>query len=68
MGIHTGSAQVKDAAQGHGAAYEGYATLALTQRIVSVGHGGQILLSQTTRDLGRVVGNHQLFILARWAL
>src|SRR5687768_13744263 len=36
MGIHTGSAQLKDDPQG--AAYEGYATLALTQRIMSVGH------------------------------
>ena len=49
MGIHTGPAQVKDDAQG--ASYEGYGTLALTQRIMSVGHGGQILLSQTTHDL-----------------
>lgn len=49
MGIHTGSAQVKHDPQG--ASYEGYATLALTQRIMSVGHGGQILLSQTTHDL-----------------
>src|SRR5215212_6460390 len=54
MGIHTGSAaavQAKDDPQGQGAWYEGYATLALTQRIMSVGHGGQILLSQTTHDL-----------------
>lgn len=49
MGMHTGSAQVKDDLQG--ASYEGYGTLALTQRIMSVGHGGQILLSQTTHDL-----------------
>lgn len=49
MGIHTGSAQLKDEPQG--ASYEGYATLALTQRIMSVGHGGQILLSQITYDL-----------------
>jgi predicted ATPase/class 3 adenylate cyclase len=49
MGIHTGSAQFKDDSQG--AAYEGYATLALTQRIMSVGHGGQILISQITHDL-----------------
>src|SRR5690349_451439 len=49
MGIHTGSAQLRDDSQG--AAYEGYGTLALTQRIMSVGHGGQILLSQTTHDL-----------------
>jgi predicted ATPase len=51
MGIHTGSAQLKDDLQGQGASYEGYGTLALTQRIMSVGHGGQILLSQTTHDL-----------------
>ena len=49
MGIHTGSAQLKTEAQGP--SYEGYATLALTQRIMSVGHGGQILLSQLTHDL-----------------
>src|SRR5688572_19434951 len=53
IGIHTGSAQLKDDPQGHGATYEGYATLALTQRIMSVGHGGQILLSQATHDLVR---------------
>src|SRR6266498_1999798 len=51
MGIHTGSAQLKDDSQGQGASYEEYATLALTQRVMSVGHGGQILLSQTTHDL-----------------
>src|SRR5688572_11238885 len=51
MGIHTGPAQLKDDLQGHGASYEGYATLALTQRVMSVGHGGQILLSQITHDL-----------------
>src|SRR5215216_99787 len=51
MGIHTGSAQWKDDPQGQNASYEGYRTLALTQRIMSVGHGCQILLSQTTRDL-----------------
>jgi len=49
MGIHTGSAQLKDDPQD--ASYEGYGTLALTQRIMSVGHGSQILLSQTTHDL-----------------
>ena len=51
MGIHTGSAQLRDDPQWQGASYEGYGTLALTQRVMSVGHGGQILLSQTTRDL-----------------
>jgi predicted ATPase/class 3 adenylate cyclase len=49
MGMHTGSAEVK--AEPQGASYEGYGTLALTQRIMSVGHGGQILLSQITHDL-----------------
>jgi predicted ATPase len=49
MGIHTGSAHAKDDPQG--ISYEGYATLALTQRVMSVGHGGQILLSQTVHDL-----------------
>ena len=51
MGINTGTAQLKDDPQGQGPSYEGYRTLALTQRIMSVGHGGQILLSQTTHDL-----------------
>jgi predicted ATPase len=33
--------------------YEGYSTLAISQRITSAGHGGQILLSQITADLIR---------------
>ena len=49
MGIHTGSAHAEEGPQG--VWYEGYATLALAQRIMSAGHGGQILLSQTTHDL-----------------
>ena len=53
MGINTGTAQWKDDGQGRNAFYEGYATLALTQRIMSVGHGGQILLSQSTYDLAK---------------
>ena len=51
MGIHTGAAILKEDPHGHGQSYEGYRTLALTQRIMSVGHGGQILLSQTVYDL-----------------
>jgi predicted ATPase/class 3 adenylate cyclase len=51
MGIHTGAAQLEgDSTKPH---YSGYATLALTQRIMSAGHGGQILLSQSTFDLIR---------------
>jgi len=51
MGIHTGSAQLTKDPEGQGTSYEGYGTLALTQRIMSVGHGGQILLSQTAQEL-----------------
>ena len=46
MGIHSGEAHLKDDKQ-----YSGYSTLALTQRIMSAGHGGQILLSQSMFDL-----------------
>ena len=46
MGIHTGTAQLNEENQ-----YSGYSTLASTQRIMSAGHGGQILLSNTTREL-----------------
>jgi predicted ATPase/class 3 adenylate cyclase len=48
MGIHTGTAQIKEDGQ-----YSGYASMALTQRIMSAGHGGQILLSGATRELVR---------------
>lgn len=49
MGIHTGAAQLEK--PGTIPRYDGYATIALSQRIMSVGHGGQILLSQTSADL-----------------
>ncbi len=52
MGLHTGVAQLADDPTIEGP-YSGYATLALTQRIMSCGHGGQILLSQSTFDLTR---------------
>jgi predicted ATPase/class 3 adenylate cyclase len=48
MGIHTGSAQLNEENQ-----YSGYATLASSQRIMSAGHGGQVLLSGTTHELIR---------------
>lgn len=49
MGIHTGMAHLqKDAKENP---YSGYATLASAQRIMSAGHGGQILLSNTSHDL-----------------
>ena len=51
MGIHTGAAQLE--AVSDETRYSGYTTLALTQRVMSAGHGGQILLSQTVHDLTR---------------
>jgi predicted ATPase/class 3 adenylate cyclase len=51
MGIHTGAAELESDPKENG--YSGYATLALTQRIMSAGHGGQILLSQSTYELTR---------------
>ena len=51
MGIHTGAAQA-ETVSGE-IRYSGYTTLALTQRIMSAGHGGQILLSRTAHDLTR---------------
>ena len=48
MGIHTGTAQLTEDNQ-----YSGYATLASTQRIMSAGHGGQVLLSSATHELVR---------------
>ena len=49
MGIHTGTAQLQDSSQPH--RYSGYATIATSQRVMSAGHGGQILLSQIAADL-----------------
>ncbi|HKI54719.1 MAG TPA: adenylate/guanylate cyclase domain-containing protein, partial [Anaerolineales bacterium] len=49
MGIHTGTAQLETASER--LRYAGYTTLATSQRIMSVGHGGQILLSQIAADL-----------------
>jgi predicted ATPase/class 3 adenylate cyclase len=51
MGIHTGTAHLND--KSAPTVYSGYATLALTQRIMSAGHGRQILLSGATRELVR---------------
>jgi len=45
MGIHTGEAETD------GKDYRGYITLSLVQRIMSAGHGGQILLSYATENL-----------------
>ena len=53
MGIHTGAAQLQLASTDN--AYSGYATIALTQRIMAAGHGGQVLISGATRELVRDV-------------
>src|SRR5215210_2293074 len=47
MGIHTGEAEL------HGDEYQGYLTLSLVQRLMSAGHGGQVLVSDTTENLLR---------------
>jgi predicted ATPase/class 3 adenylate cyclase len=51
MGIHTGIAQLNDPSAPN--IYTGYTTLATTARIMSAGHGGQILLSSATHELIR---------------
>jgi predicted ATPase/class 3 adenylate cyclase len=51
IGIHTGAAQLENASKAQ--RYSGYSTLATSQRIMSAGHGGQILLSQVAAELTR---------------
>jgi len=48
MGLHTGTAEILTDGSGK---YDGYATIASTQRVMSTAHGGQILVTQTTHDL-----------------
>jgi len=47
MGIHTGAAET------HGQEYRGYLSLSLVQRVMSAGHGGQVLVSGATENLLR---------------
>src|SRR5574341_709255 len=49
MGIHTGTAHLNPPSAP--TVYSGYASIAATQRIMSAGHGGQVLLSSATREL-----------------
>ena len=51
MGIHTGAAQLNTAS--NQIVYLGYTTLVAAQRIVSAGHGGQVLISGATYELVR---------------
>jgi predicted ATPase/class 3 adenylate cyclase len=46
MGIHIGKAEVQQ-----DGLYLGYVTLSHVQRLMSAGHGGQVLLSSTTQEL-----------------
>jgi predicted ATPase/class 3 adenylate cyclase/tetratricopeptide (TPR) repeat protein len=52
MGINTGAAQAMTETP-HSVDYKGYLTLTRTQRVMSVAHGGQILLSNASADLAR---------------
>src|SRR5258706_384199 len=46
MGLHTGAAEILPDGK-----YEGYATIASTQRVMSAANGGQTLLTQSTYEL-----------------
>ncbi len=48
MGIHTGEAEIKEDGQ-----YNGYLTMSRVQRLMSAGHGGQVLISLATEELVR---------------
>ena len=48
MGIHTGKAEIQPAGD-----YHGYAAMSRVQRLMSAGHGGQILLSMAAQELVR---------------
>ncbi len=50
MGVHTGEAELQEAGD-----YRGYLSMSCVQRVMSAGHGGQVLLTQATFDL---VQNH----------
>jgi len=48
MGVHTGEAELQEAGD-----YRGYLSMSCVQRVMSAGHGGQVLLTQATFDLVR---------------
>ena len=52
MGINTGMAQLQDPSDAR-SDYIGYATLARVSRVMSAGHGGQLLLSSASAELIR---------------
>jgi predicted ATPase/class 3 adenylate cyclase len=48
MGLHTGKAEAQE-----NGLYRGYVTLSHAKRAMSVGHGGQVLLSSPTQELAQ---------------
>lgn len=52
MGINTGAAQPDDR-EDRGGGYSGYLTLTRAERVMSLAHGGQLLLANATADLIR---------------
>jgi predicted ATPase/class 3 adenylate cyclase len=46
MGIHTGKAEIQENGE-----YHGYLAMSRIQRLMSAGHGGQVLISATTQEL-----------------
>ncbi|HSM71768.1 MAG TPA: tetratricopeptide repeat protein [Anaerolineales bacterium] len=52
MGINTGTAQASVDTD-HSGGYKGYTVMARVQRIMSAGHGGQVLISLATEELVR---------------
>jgi predicted ATPase/class 3 adenylate cyclase len=52
MGLHTGAANA-DVNDNSLRGYEGYFTIARAQRVMSVAHGGQVLLSNPTAEIMR---------------
>jgi class 3 adenylate cyclase len=46
MGIHTGKAQIQENGE-----YHGYLAMSRIQRLMSAGHGGQVLISAATQEL-----------------
>jgi predicted ATPase/class 3 adenylate cyclase len=48
MGLHTGKAEIQE-----NGVYHGYLTMSQVQRLMSAGHGGQVLVSLATQELVR---------------
>src|SRR5919108_2059830 len=46
MGVHTGKAEIQEDGQ-----YHGYLAMSRVQRLMSAGHGGQVLISAATQEL-----------------